>query len=147
MTVDASDKRSRRRQRTLLAGAIILMTVATAVVNAVAEIHEANASWRAVDMVRVSGLILLSLVLLVRSTTAFSFLGRDPALDDELARAHRAAASRFGLWAMMLGAVAFLVMSILNVQITLQEALLALITAGAICAALRFSILERRADG
>lgn len=144
---DVSDKRSRRRQRTILAGAIILMTAAAAAVNATAEISADHAAWRPVDLVRVGGLLLLSLVLAVRSTTAFSLIGRDPTLDDELARAHRAAAARFGFWVMLLGAIACLAASVYGVDITLPEALLALITVGAMCSALRFSLLERRADG
>src|SRR5574338_274170 len=108
---DVSDKRSRRRQRTILAGAIILMTFVAAVLNAVAEMGPDH-SWRGVEMVRVGGLLALSLVLALRSTTAFSLIGRDPTLDDELARAHRAAAARLGFWVLLLGAIACLIASI-----------------------------------
>jgi hypothetical protein len=144
--VDVSDKRSKRRQRVVLAGVIILMTGAVAGLNAFADMSP-GASWRGVDIVRVSGLVALSFVLLIRSTTAFSLMGRNPALDDELTRAHRASAARVGFWVMFLGAAACLAAVIAGIAVTVQEATLALMAIGAMSAALRFSILERRADG
>jgi len=144
--VDLADKRSKRRQRMLLAASIFLMTGTAAAVNAFAEMNP-GASWRLVDMVRVGGLVALSLVLSLRSTTAFSFIDRDPALDDELTRANRASAARVGFWFMLLGAVVCLAATLAGVDITVQEALLALIAVGAMSAALRFFVLERRADG
>lgn len=144
--VEVVDKRSKRRQRVLLAGCIILMMGTASAVNAFSEMNAA-AGWRLVDMVRVGGLVALSLVLSIRATTAFSLMGRDAALDDELARAHRASAARVGFWVMLVGAVACLVATAAGVAITAQEVLLPLIAVGALSAALRFSVQERRADG
>ena len=142
---DVSEKQSRRRQRVVMVGAICLITGAAAAVNAFSDMAP-GAAWRGVDFVRVGGLLGLSLVLAIRSTTAFSLFGRNPALDDEFTRANRYAAARFGFWVLMLGAIACLAASMLNVAITMQKALFAVIAVDALCTAIRFSILERRGD-
>src|SRR5262245_53889117 len=64
---------------------------------------------RLVDGVRLAAVLVLSLVVSLRSTTNFSFMKRDAALDDELTRANRASAATWGFWALLLTALAMAV--------------------------------------
>jgi hypothetical protein len=100
--------------------------------------------WRAVDIARISALVLLTLVLSIRATTAFSLIGRNPALDDELTRANRASAARVGYWA-MIGLVC-LVTSFIE-PVTGTAVTVIILIAGAVSAALRFVALEGRGGG
>lgn len=134
-----------RRRRVILMGAIILLTIITGTMSA---FNEATpGAWRTVDILRLCAFLFLSLVLGLRSTTAFSLFGRNAILDDELTRANRATAARTGFWALLLSAMACFIASMLGFEVSVAEALLAVIAAGAISAAIRFSFAERRGDG
>jgi hypothetical protein len=104
-------------------------------------------AWRTIDIVRVCAFLFLALVLGLRSTTAFSLLGRNAVLDDELTRANRATAARTGFWVLLLAAMACFAAIVFGLEMSAAEALLAVIAAGAIAAAIRFSMVERRGDG
>lgn len=141
---DSADKKSARRRRGVLVGAAVLLTVIAGAMTAIAS-TEPNA-WRAVDIARVAALVLLTLVLSIRATTAFSLVGRNPALDDELTRANRASAARVGYWAMLLAALACLGASFFE-AVSGTEAAVVVLVAGAASAALRFVVLEGRGFG
>lgn len=102
--------------------------------------------WRAVDIARISALVLLTLVLSIRATTAFSLIGRNPALDDELTRANRASAARVGYWAMIGAGLVCLVTSFIE-PVTGTAVTVIILIAGAVSAALRFVALEGRGGG
>ncbi|HVY90692.1 MAG TPA: hypothetical protein VG942_17635, partial [Hyphomonadaceae bacterium] len=70
-----------RRRRTITAAAIMLMLFGLSAFSAITPV---NSPPRPVDFVRYSGLIGLTIVLAIRSTTSFSFGRRNPELDDEL---------------------------------------------------------------
>lgn len=142
---DIADKSSARRRRAVLIGAIVLMTIIAGTSTAFSAATPGE--WRTVDIVRVSAFLALALVLGIRSTTAFTLLRRNPALDDELTRANRATAGRVGFWALLLSSMACFVANMLGLEMSIAEALLAIIAAGAISAAIRFAMLERRGDG
>jgi hypothetical protein len=135
------DKTMTRRRRAVTAGAAVLLAVfATAMIVAPAD------TLRNVDMVRTAGFVALALVLAVRSTTAFSFVGRNAVLDDELTRANRASAARVGFWAMLIAAIAMLAVSFFE-ALTPMQIIPVVIGAGAVSAALRFVVLEGRGGG
>lgn len=135
------DKTAARRRRAVMAGAAVLLGVfATAMTVTPAD------TMRTVDMVRIAGFVVLALVLAIRSTTAFSFAGRNAVLDDELTRANRASAARLGFWAMFLAALAVLAASFFE-TVTPMQIVPVVIGAGAVTAALRFAVLEGRGGG
>jgi hypothetical protein len=139
------DKRTARRRRALLVGAIILMTI---IVGTMTVLSDATpGAWRTIDIVRVCAFLFHAHVLGLRSTTAFSLLGRNAVLDDELTRANRATAARTGFWVLLLAAMACFAAIVFGLEMSAAEALLAVIAAGAIAAAIRFSMVERRGDG
>lgn len=132
-----------RRRALLVAVAIMLMTL----ISAYTAINGSSpGNWRPVDLVQAGALLLLVVVLSTRSTTSFALFGRNTVLDDELTRANRASAARYGFWSLMLGLLASFVISLwLPVQLT-QVALI-LMALGAASAALRFVALEHAGDG
>lgn len=140
----AVDKKSSRRRRGVLVGAGMLLIVIAGALTVLADTPPSQ--WRAVDIARISALVLLTLVLSVRATTAFSLIGRDPALDDELTRANRASAARVGYWAMILVGLICLIGSFFGPFTGTATAVIILI-AGAVTAALRFVVLEGRGGG
>ncbi|QGZ93239.1 hypothetical protein [Terricaulis silvestris] len=132
------EKTVTRRRRAVTAGAAVLLAVfATAMTVAPAE------TLRNVDIVRTIGFVVLALVLAVRSTTAFSFVGRNAVLDDELTRANRASAALVGFWSMFVAALAVLVASFFETVAPMQI-IPVIIGIGAVTAALRFVVLEGR---
>ena len=133
---------STRRRRTILAGALMLSIFSFAAFNAVLP-HEG--ALRGVDIVRISGLIALTLVLAIRSTTSFTLMRRNPELDDELSRANRAAAATLGFWALLLATVAAFIGSFF-VSLTLRETAPLILGAGAVAAGMRFSFLEAKGE-
>jgi protein-S-isoprenylcysteine O-methyltransferase Ste14 len=142
---DASNRRVARRTRTLTAGGLFLMVIVFGAYQVFERLD--GGQGRLVDLVRLAGITLLALVLSIRSTTSLSFLRRDPMLDDELTRENRLRAGRIGFWAMMLATIACGALSMF-VAVTLMEALITILFAGAFAATLRFVRLERRgADG
>ena len=134
------EKTTTRRRRVLVAVAILLGLFAMAMTATPVETP------RSVDIVRTAGFIILALVIALRSTTAFSFVGRNAVLDDELTRANRASAARVGFWAMFLAAMVMLVVSFIE-TVTPMQIIPVLIGAGAVSAALRFAVLEGRGGG
>ena len=133
---------SQRRRRTIMAAALMLAIFSFALINAVLP-HEG--ALRAVDIVRLSGFIALTLVLALRSTTNFTLLRRNPELDDELSRANRAAAAVLGFWVLLLATIAAFVGSLI-VSITLREAAPLILGAGAVAAGMRFAFLEAKGE-
>jgi hypothetical protein len=135
------EKTVTRRRRAVTAGAAVLLAVfATAMTVTPAD------TLRNVDIVRIVGFVALALVLAVRSTTAFSLIGRNAVLDDELTRANRASAARVGFWAMFLAAIVILAVSFID-AVTPMQIIPVLLGAGAVSAALRFVVLEGRGGG
>ncbi len=135
------EKTVTRRRRAVTAGAAVLLAVfATAMTVTPAD------TLRNVDIVRIVGFVALALVLAVRSTTAFSFVGRNAVLDDELTRANRASAALVGFWAMFVAAIVVLVASFFE-TVTPMQIIPVLIGVGAVTAALRFVVLEGRGGG
>ena len=134
--------RQRRRAGGLIGGAMMLMIVTTQVFAARAPIEVGHV--RLIEIVRTSAFVLLVVVLALRSTTAFSLIGKDPTLDDELAQANRAAAARWGYWALILGGLAALVASFF-VPLTALDVIPYMLMLGAFVPAMRFARAERRA--
>ena len=97
----------------------------------------APGGWRGVDITRAAGFVLLAVVLSVRSTSSFSLVGRNKVLDDELTRANRASAARYGFWALMLGVLASFVANIW-MPLSLAQVAPVLVALGAATATLRF---------
>jgi len=129
---------STRRRRVLTASSLMLVIFGFSAVNAFLP-HEG--ALRVVDMVRISGLVALTLVLAVRSTTNFSFTPRKPELDDELSRANRSGAALAGFWALLLASIAAYVAS-LFIELRLVEITPLIFCAGAVVASIRFAFLE-----
>jgi hypothetical protein len=100
---------------------------------------------RGVDIVRLSGLIALTLVLAIRSTTSFTLMRRNPELDDELSRANRSSAAVLGFWFLLLATIAAFVGSFF-VPLTLRETAPMILGAGAVAAGMRFSFLEAKGE-
>jgi hypothetical protein len=96
-----------------------------------------------VDFARLAAIVLLAMVLSLRSTTAFSLIGRNTVLDDELTRANRASAARFGFWALLIGVLVCIAASFVEVFSFAAVGPL-LLAVGAVSAALRFAALEGR---
>ncbi len=134
---------AKRRRRAIIAASVMLVVVAFAAVDAVLP-H--RVALRAVDIVRITALIVLALVLALRSTSNFTFAKRNPELDDELTRANRASAAFIGFWAMLLAAVAAYVASFL-LDLTLTEAAPMILGIGAVAAGARFAFLEASGEG
>ncbi|MBX3431207.1 MAG: hypothetical protein KF779_16595 [Hyphomonadaceae bacterium] len=133
---------SLRRRRTLTASAAVLLMAAGGAAEAVAS-HDGQ--WRLIDWVRVGAVLFLALVISLRATTSFSLRARDPALDDELARANRASAAAFGFWALFACMAAAFVGSFFFELRVVEIAPTALVI-GAAAAGLRFVLLERQGE-
>ena len=131
-----------RRRALLVAVAIMLMTMIAAYT---AFTDSGPGDWRVVDLVRASALLVLVIVLSTRSTTSFTFIGRNAVLDDELTRANRASAARYGFWLLMIGLLASFVLN-LWLPIQLTQAAPVLMALGAAGATLRFVVLEHVGD-
>ncbi len=104
---------------------------------------------RLVDHVRIGGWVAMSLVILLVLTTGGFWLRKPEVrilLEDEGTRANRASALRIGYICAMLTAIACYVGQSLW-TFSMGEVIHLIVTAGLISAALRFSVLERRALG
>ena len=142
MTGAVQRDRSQRRRRVLTFAALLLLLGAAAAAEAIGSRGEA---WRLIDWVRVGALMLLALVIALRSTTSFSLLRRDSALDDELARANRASAAAWGFWTLLAALIAaFAVNAAVPLQV--MEMAPAIVVLGAAAAGLRFVWLERQGE-
>lgn len=132
---------SERRRRSLLIGTMALMAVGGGALDRA--IFEHAGHWRLVDYVSVGALTLLAIVIAVRSTTNFSVRARNPALDDELTRANRADAARWGYWVLMLTLLGVFIANF-RWQLGLADIAPMVFVAGAAAAGLRFAYLERQ---
>jgi apolipoprotein N-acyltransferase len=141
---DPTERKSRRRRSSMILGAIVLLTILSGALTVLSTAPPDQ--WRNVDIVRAAGFIVLSLVLAVRATTAFSLIGRNPALDDELTRANRAAASRIGFWTMVIVAIISWISTAFE-SISVGQAVPVIITAGVVSAAISFAVFEGRGNG
>ncbi len=136
---DPTEKKSMRRRHAMLDGAAVLLGVF-----ATAQTFAPSDTLRTVDIVRTVGFVLLALVLAIRSTTAFSLIGRNAVLDDELTRSNRASAARVGFWTTFVGAIFCLVVSMAVEPLAATQIMPILIGVGGVSAALRFATLEGR---
>lgn len=142
--MNSSDQKTSRRRRGVLVGAAMLLIIIAGALTVITATPPDG--WRLVDIARISALVLLTLVLSIRSTTAFSLIGRNSALDDELTRANRASAARVGYWAMILAGLVCLVASFFE-PFTPTASTVIVLVVGAVSAALRFVVLEGRGGG
>ncbi len=129
-----------RRRRAIVAGALVFVLIGLGSLQSMSHHDEA---WRLVDIIKIGSLMALAVVLSLRSTTGFRITPRDPALEDELTQANRANAAQTGFWAMIAATVLAFVAG-LNSDLTLAETAPLILGVGAISAAARFVILERR---
>lgn len=131
------------RRRTLLVAVCLFLMMLAGAFTAFTDV--APGGWRGVDITRAAGFVLLAVVLSVRSTSSFSLIGRNEVLDDELTRANRASAARYGFWALMMGVLASFVANIW-MPLSLAQVAPVLVGLGAATATLRFVVLERSGD-
>ena len=143
--VEEADRLSRRRARMLPLLAVIFITQQAAYVT---ERYEgAGAAVRTVDHVKIGAWLILSVVLLLALTTGgFWFKSREvrALLDDEVTRAHRAAALQLGFVVTMVAAFAMYLL-IQFEPISARDSIHLLVTIGIGTALVRFGMLERRA--
>jgi hypothetical protein len=132
---------SERRRRSLVVAMMVLLAVGGGALDRA--IFEHAGHWRLVDYVTVGALMLLALIIAVRSTTNFTLRARNPALDDELTRANRADAARWGYWVLML-ALLGLFLANFRWRLGLADIAPMVLVAGAAAAGMRFAYLERR---
>jgi hypothetical protein len=139
--IEAADRLSRRRARLLPVLAVVFIS------QQAAYFAEADAGTRLVDHVKIGAWLLLSIVLLLALATGGFWLKpkRVRALmDDDVTRANRADAFRFGFLATMTGAIALYLLNVFE-PISGREAIHLLVTIGIAATLLRFGALERRA--
>ena len=131
---------SERRRRALLLGIMVLFAVGGGALDRA--IFQRAGHWRLIDYVTISAILFMALIIALRSTTNVGFTRRNSALDDELTRANRADAARWGFWVLML---ALLGLFIANFRWPFGLADMApmVIVAGAAAAGMRFVYLER----
>lgn len=143
--VEEADQLSRRRARMLPILAIIFLTQQAAYFGD--RFEGAGAAVRTVDHVKIGAWLILSIVLLLALTTGgFWFKPREvrALLDDEVTRAHRAAALQLGFVVTMAGA--FLIYGLASFEpVSARDAIHLLVTIGICTALVRFGLLERRA--
>lgn len=134
----------RRRRRVLTVLAIGFVSWQSGLIMSVLGIQSGHA--RAVDLVRVCGFALMTLVLLWLVFGGWNRT-RDPAvraaLNDELTQANRADACRFGFIFTLLAAAAIYAVALFE-PVSATEAIPLIIAAGAVSAAFRFIVLDRR---
>lgn len=141
MQPNESDRRVDRRHRAIRGGVVVLMLAVVAALNYAYRFE--NGAPHLVDFLRLGALIFLALVVALRATTGFSLTKTDPAMNDELARANRAAAARRGFWTMMLAAIGICIGS-LYFPFTAYEVMLVMVLTGAGAAGLSFARLEAK---
>lgn len=139
-----AERLSKRRARAIPALAVIFISQQAAFLS---DMPQPGAT-RAVDVIRVSAWMILSIVMLL-SLWSNGFWLRSKAiralLDDEATRAHRANAMSLGFLCAMLAAIAIYMLSMVE-AIHVREALHIVVSIGIAAAMLRFGYLERRAD-
>ena len=138
-----SEQRSELRWRAMLFASVVMLAMAGGYL--LAAIGQPS-PFRADNVLVMAVILVAACQLGLRATTSSSlvnFLARDPALEDELVRANRASAARFGFWTLMLGAAVAFVAALFT-PITVVQAAPLLVSAGAAVAGLRFAIREAR---
>ncbi len=139
-TAEQADHLSRRRARMLPFLAVIYLTQQ-------ASYFTGGAGDRPVDHVKIGAWVVLSLVLLAALTTkGFWFHSREvrEMIDDEVTRAHRAAAMGWGFVMAILSAIGLYFVSMYE-PIGVREAIHVIVSFGIAAAIVRFGMLERRA--
>jgi hypothetical protein len=143
--IEVADRLSRRRARMLPFLAVIFITQQAAYFSD--RFEGAGTAVRTVDHVKIGAWLVLSVVLLLALTTGgFWFKSREvrALLDDEVTRAHRAAALQLGFIVTMVAAFAFYLL-IQFEPMSARDSIHLLVTIGIATALVRFGMLERRA--
>lgn len=134
-----ADPSESRRRALLIAGATLLVTCVSTFDAFMTKTEQLDSF----DIVRISMVMLLSLVLALRSTTGFTIRREQPELGDELVRANRASAALWGFGTMFLGAIIASIAGFVTAMPLARAAPLILV-AGAVAATARFTLLEAR---
>lgn len=144
-TAEIAESIQRRRIRVLWAQSVLFVIWQGAFFTTR---HDLNAPLRSVDHVRLSAFAVWAaamLVLLASGGGLFRGKAVRALLDDEVTRAHRAAAFQWGYWAMVLSSLVLYILS-QYVAVTPVEAVHTILTLGVIFPAMRYVILERRSE-
>jgi hypothetical protein len=131
------------RRRQMLAASLLILTMAA--LAALEAFANRGDPLRPIDGVRIGAIMLLALILALRSTTNFTLMRRNPALDDELARANRASAATWGFWAFIMALIAAVAANLFW-PLGLSETALAILVSSVAAAAARFIALERSSE-
>lgn len=142
---EKADRLSRRRARMLPILALFFITQQASFFIE----GSGGSAERAVDHVKLGAWLVLSLVLLAALWTGGFWLQKREVrdlMDDEVTRAHRAAALSIGFLVAMLTAIALYVVDLFE-PMTSRMAIHLIVTFGIAAALIRFGLLERRALG
>ncbi len=142
---EEADRLSRRRARMLPILAVVFISQQAAFFGE----GSGGAAERAVDHVKLGAWLVLSGVLLAALWTGGFWLRKREVralMDDEITRAHRAAALSIGFLVAMLAAIGLYLVDLFE-PMTSRMAIHLIVTAGIVAALLRFGLLERRALG
>jgi preprotein translocase subunit SecY len=140
--IESADRLSRRRARMLPVLAIVFIVQQASYFSA--RIEDGA---RAVDQVKISAWLVLSVVLLLALTTGGFWFRPAPVrdlLNDEVTRANRVEGLRVGFIATMAAGIAMYFLTLFE-PVTGRDAIHLLMTVGIAAALLRFGQLERRA--
>ncbi len=141
MDTDGKSDPTERRRRAMIGSTMVMLIIGSTAIQTTIEHGE---PWRSVDYMKIGAILFLALLLALRSTTPFRLTPRNPALDDETARAHRASAAGWGFWLLMPALLAIFIASFFW-PLDLREILPVIIVLGAAAAGIRFAFLEGRA--
>ena len=142
---EKADRLSRRRARMLPILALFFITQQASFFIE----GSGGSAERAVDHVKLGAWLVLSLVLLAALWTGGFWLQKREVrdlMDDEVTRAHRAAALSIGFLVAMLTAIALYVVDMFE-PMSSRMAIHLIVTFGIAAALIRFGLLERRALG
>ena len=142
---EKADRLSRRRARMLPILALFFITQQASFFIE----GSGGSAERAVDHVKLGAWLVLSLVLLAALWTGGFWLQKREVrdlMDDEVTRAHRAAALSIGFLVAMLTAIALYVVDMFE-PMSSRMATHLIVTFGIAAALIRFGLLERRALG
>jgi hypothetical protein len=138
--VEAADRLSRRRSGMLISLAFFFVLQQFT-------FFSNPPDHRAVSLVRLSGWVMLALVILAALVTGGFWLKPKAVrelMEDEVTRAHRAQALSLAFALAMLSGIALFVVQVF-VPIAASVAIHVILSVGFVTAMLRFSVLERRA--
>jgi predicted permease len=139
--IETADRLSRRRARMLFALAIIFLA------QQVSYLSGPDTGMRTVDHVKIAAWLVMSIVLLLLLTTGgFWFYSRKvrELMEDDVTRANRGDAIRFGFMAMMTAGIILYFVSLYE-PMSGRQAIHLLTSVGIGVALFRFGFLERRA--